>query len=77
MEQKVNVLVVDDEQIVLDSIRRLVRNETYSSFPLFGCRSVGNNETNRIDFVLTDLMMPGIDGLEFMQMLKCDYPRCV
>lgn len=76
MDRKINILVVDDEQIVLDSIRKLVRRE---NFQVFTAPSVDEafrimTET-KIEIILTDLMMPDIDGLEFMAMVKKDHPH--
>lgn len=76
MDRKVNILVVDDEQIVLDSIKKLVRKENYE---VFGALSVGAGQNmiaqNQIDIILTDLMMPEIDGLEFMGIVKKSHPK--
>ncbi len=76
MSQKINILVVDDEQIILDSIRKLLRKEDYKIFTVSsvndGLEKIKNTDIN---IVLTDLMMPDIDGLEFMQMIKKDNPK--
>jgi len=73
MARKLKVLVVDDEQIVLDSVKRHLRNDNYELFfvlkvkDAFQCMKEEN-----IDIILTDLMMPEIDGLEFMKQLNED-----
>ncbi len=76
MDRKVNILVVDDEQIVLDSIKKLVRRENYD---VYGALSVPEAlkkiDAKKIDIILTDLMMPETDGLEFMEMTKKSHPR--
>lgn len=68
----INILVVDDEQIVLDSIRKHLKSET-------GCKvltAIDVNtalqllKDNEIHIVLTDLMMPEIDGMELLKMLR-------
>ncbi len=75
MDKTLNVLVVDDEQIVLDSIKKLLKKENYD---VCGVLSVGEAlekiKQTKIDIILTDLMMPEIDGLEFMRMVKDDQP---
>ena len=71
MEQRIAILVIDDEQIVLDSVKKHLRNEDYS---IHTAQSVPEAmllmARTHIDIVLTDLMMPHIDGLELMRILK-------
>ncbi|MEW5924090.1 MAG: response regulator, partial [Candidatus Zixiibacteriota bacterium] len=65
MEKGVNVLIIDDEQIVLDSIRKLLKRDNYI---VHTALSVGEAlsvmKEKAIDVILTDLMMPEVDGLE-------------
>ncbi|RKX19075.1 MAG: hypothetical protein DRP51_08030, partial [Candidatus Zixiibacteriota bacterium] len=76
MNEKINILVVDDEQIVLNSIKKLLRNDEYSVHTVFSVKdALEKMKETDIDVVLTDLMMPDVDGLEFMQMIKKDYPK--
>lgn len=73
--EQLTVLFVDDEQIVLDSARKLLRKE---SFQLETAPSATDGlallEKGGIQVVLTDLMMPGMDGMEFLQHLKQKWP---
>lgn len=72
MENKINLLVVDDEQIVLDSIKKHFRNE--GDFEVITRLSVSDGlevvDESNINIILTDLMMPEIDGLEFIKIIK-------
>lgn len=72
MEKKINILVVDDEQIVLDSIQKHLRNEV--CYQVFTASSVndalGLIDKYDINIILTDLMMPEIDGLEFLKIIQ-------
>ncbi|MFH1891560.1 MAG: response regulator [Candidatus Zixiibacteriota bacterium] len=71
MAQKIGVLVVDDEQIVLDSIQKHLRKEDYNLHcALSPEKGLQIMKSEDIDVVLTDLMMPEIDGLEFMKIVK-------
>jgi CheY-like chemotaxis protein/glycine cleavage system H lipoate-binding protein len=71
MHRKLNVLVVDDEQVVLDSVGKLLKRENLNLHlvltPMEGLERV---KSDQIDIVLTDLMMPEIDGLELMKMVQ-------
>jgi YesN/AraC family two-component response regulator len=71
MEQKNGkVLVLDDEQIVLDSITRILEAEKYE---VKTCHS-GNQalealKAGEFDILITDLKMPGMDGIQAMEAL--------
>ncbi|TAL67003.1 MAG: response regulator [Bacteroidetes bacterium] len=79
MEHIVNVLVVDDEQIILDSINKHLRNEP--EYKVMTALSVPEAytvmEKEKIHIILTDLMMPEIDGLEFMKVLREKFPEII
>ncbi len=71
MERMLNILVIDDEQIVLDSIKKHLRKENcIVHTALSAQRALTLLDTTAIDVVLTDLMMPEIDGLECMKRVK-------
>lgn len=68
-EPLINILVVDDEQIVLDSVKKHLRGQDLTIHTAASAEEglvILDRET--IDFVLTDLMMPKVDGMEFMKM---------
>jgi CheY-like chemotaxis protein/glycine cleavage system H lipoate-binding protein len=76
MERKINILVIDDEQIILDSIEKHLRKENYNvRTALSASEAKRLMEEISFDIFLTDLMMPDIDGMEFMRMVKTDQPR--
>ncbi len=75
MDNTLNILVVDDEQIVLDSIDKLLRREPYTVHTALNVNEAQAKLAKLdIHIVLTDLMMPDTDGLEFMRLIKEDKP---
>jgi FixJ family two-component response regulator len=71
MEQKNGkVLVLDDEQIVLDSITRILEGEKYE---VKACHSADQAldalKAGEYDILITDLKMPGMDGIQAMEAL--------
>lgn len=69
------VLFVDDEQIVLDSARKLLRKDDVRlEVALDAAQGLASLERGGIDIVLTDLMMPGMDGLELLKTIKERWP---
>jgi CheY-like chemotaxis protein/glycine cleavage system H lipoate-binding protein len=76
MEPKLNVMVVDDEQIVLDSAERHLRHDGYILHKaLSAIEALKAFDEGTIDIVLTDLMMPDLDGLELLRAIKTKYPH--
>ena len=76
MERQINILVVDDEQIVLDSVKKHLRKTDYNVHAASSVQSaLLMMEQMEFDLVLTDLMMPHIDGLELMKLVKSRYPK--
>lgn len=59
------VLFVDDEQNVLEGLRRMmrvVRKEWDMSFVAGGGEALGQMEAAPVDVLITDMRMPGMDG---------------
>ena len=72
-EQKgARVLVVDDEEVVHASLRRILSKKGHEVVTVFSARealdSLGGGQ--RFDIVITDLMMPGMNGIDLMQALR-------
>jgi CheY-like chemotaxis protein len=76
MNRKLNILVIDDEQIVLDSVKKHLRKENYALHTVLSApEGLKLMDDITIDIVLTDLMMPEMDGLELMQKVKERMPH--
>jgi CheY-like chemotaxis protein/glycine cleavage system H lipoate-binding protein len=75
MDPEINILVIDDEQIVLDSIKKHLGKHDYSIHAVSSAEEALSmiDETD-FDIVITDLMMPQVDGLELMQIIKSRSP---
>ncbi len=73
-----SVLFVDDEKDILSSLRRLFIDEEWECFFAQNGRDgldVLNN--NRIDLVVSDVRMPIMDGIAFLQEVKRLHPTVV
>jgi two-component system response regulator MprA len=67
----VNILVVDDEPAVRESLRRALELEGYRvELADDGEAALGLLEANQPDAVILDVLMPGIDGLEVCRRLR-------
>ncbi len=72
------ILVVDDEMIVCESCRRILEEEGYEvETALSGEEAFKKMRENPFEIVITDLKMPGIDGMEVLRTLKKEYPETI
>lgn len=79
MATDVRILVVDDEDVVLQGIKKLLKpDDTYIYHPELVNSAVDGLQrvrANRYDLIVTDLMMPGMDGLKFLERVKTVDPK--
>lgn len=65
------ILCVDDEDIVLDSFRKILVLDGYSVDTVqTGQEALGLIQTHHYDFVFTDLRMPAMDGVDVVKSVK-------
>jgi CheY-like chemotaxis protein/glycine cleavage system H lipoate-binding protein len=76
MSSDAKVLVVDDEQVVLDSVCKHLRRGGYEvRTALSGAEAMAVLESGWPQIVITDLMMPGMDGLELLARVRTSNPK--
>ncbi len=72
------ILVIDDEMIVCESCKRILEEEGYEvETALSGKEAFEKMKENTFDIVITDLKMPGIDGMEVLRTFRKDYPDAI
>jgi DNA-binding NtrC family response regulator len=73
---KGNILIIDDEEIVSASCSRLLEPEGYSvKTANKGSKGLALLKSQAFDLVLTDLMMPDMDGIEVLRNIKDTWPE--
>ncbi len=74
----VRILVVDDEMIVCESCKRILEEEGYEvETALSGKEAFDKMKVSPFDIVITDLKMPGIDGMEVLRTFRKEYPDLI
>jgi DNA-binding NtrC family response regulator len=70
------ILIVDDEEIVIRSCRRILSGEdcVCDSAPN-GLEALKKVDENEYDVIVLDIMMPGMDGIEVLQQVKERHPE--
>ncbi len=75
MEDKIYILIVDDDMIVRESMSNWLKEEGYavdtSEDGLSGLEKI---KTNNYDLAVVDIKMPGMDGIELLKLSKEIYP---
>ena len=72
------ILVVDDEIIVCESCQRILEEEGYEvEIALSGKEAFEKMKEHPLDLVITDLKMPGIDGMEVLKVVRKEYPDTI
>ncbi|WP_020585727.1 HD domain-containing phosphohydrolase [Desulfobacter curvatus] len=73
-EEKISVLVVDDEKSILKLAQRLVLQEGYNCLVASnGLEAISVMEETVVDVVITDLAMPKMGGIELTKQIKENY----
>jgi FixJ family two-component response regulator len=76
MERKPGILVVDDEQIVQESVKRILEEKGFLVDAAYRAdQALQQLKQKTYDLVLTDLMMPGKDGMDVIKSVAGQYPE--
>lgn len=72
------LLLVDDEQNIVSSLRRLLRRDGYTILTAAsGREGLEVLASNPVDVILSDQRMPGMTGVEFLRKAKDMHPESV
>ena len=75
-KRKARVLAIDDEPAMTEWLKTVIENEGYEvRTALIGTRGEELFKQWRPDVVVTDLMLPDLDGIELLQTLQGDRRR--
>ena len=75
LNDKPKVLLVDDEESILNSLRRLLRGQPYELLlASSGAQALEIMEQQSIDLVMTDARMPNMDGATLLARIHQLYP---
>jgi two-component system phosphate regulon sensor histidine kinase PhoR len=75
MDEKMKVLVVDDEEGMREGIRRVLQKRGFDvDTASDGSAAIGLLDKSRYDLAFIDLKMPGIDGFEVTEYVNDNFP---
>jgi DNA-binding NtrC family response regulator len=71
-----NLLVVDDEEVIREGMRRILSAEGFNvDTSASGRTAIEKIQERDFDVVITDLKMPGMDGIEVLKAIKILQPE--
>lgn len=69
--RRINLLIVDDEQELLDSLSRVLDRRGFEvETAADGFRALEILQERQIDVAILDIKMPGIDGIELQERMR-------
>jgi putative nucleotidyltransferase with HDIG domain len=74
------VLFVDDDSSVLMGLKRMLhsmRREWKMAFAASASEALKYLAENQVDAIVTDIRMPGMDGVELLKKVRDDYPSAL
>jgi len=78
MSEQPKILVIDDEQVILDSARRILTAEGFPVATAIDAESALQIlKTDPQDIAICDLMLPGLSGFEFLEAVQQHDPSLV
>jgi CheY-like chemotaxis protein len=81
VSERIRILLVDDEQLILKSLRRLLSRGPFDvAVASSGPEALAYLEQNTVDVIVSDYKMPGMTGIEFLREAAPRWPdvrRCM
>ena len=72
------ILLVDDEDNILSSLRRLLEEEDYGVITAnSGAKGLQILDENPVDLIISDMRMPNMDGATFLQQVAQHWPESI
>lgn len=77
MGQLTKILIVDDETRIADTLALIFRHEGYAVDVAYNAEAaLSCMAANPPSLVVTDVVMPGLDGIELAKIIRTSYPDC-
>jgi len=74
---RLSVLIVDDERVIADTLSAIFRSNGYSVLTAYnGTSGLALAESAVPDLLITDVMMPGMNGVDLAIMVRHAVPAC-
>ncbi len=76
MKNTITVLVVDDELMMRKLVEKILTRDGYQVLQAEdGAEALKLLEQKRVEIVISDIKMPGVNGFELLKLVKERYPK--
>jgi CheY-like chemotaxis protein len=70
-----SILLIDDEVDVRDSMAKVLGREGYDVITVDNADAgLATLKTQNVDLLISDIIMPGMDGVQAIKQIRADYP---
>lgn len=78
MEEKIKILLVDDEENVKNALKRVLKREGYEVYSAAGgAEALAQLKNISPDVIISDFLMPEMNGIEFLNRVRELLPEVV
>ena len=78
MNEKWKILFVDDEESILNSLKRLLRNEGYEIYTFFNpLEALEFLKKERVHLIISDQRMPLMSGAQLLEKVRRNFPETI
>ena len=75
MKKNISIMVVDDEAGICRNVEKVLTKNNYQVTCVTSAReALGKMAASQFDLVISDIVMPGMNGLEFLKSFKAQWP---
>lgn len=75
MKQSISILVVDDELMMRKLVEKILSRDGFQvTLASEGNEALAILAQKKVDIVISDIKMPGLNGFELLQAVKKEYP---
>ena len=75
IKRKPTVLIVDDEHLIADTLAEILSDKGYEASAVYNPRqAIEQMRDLRPDIVITDVLMPGMNGIELAKIVRATCP---
>ena len=72
------ILIVDDEEMIIEILVEMINSNSFLNKPIIDTASDGQKalpliESNKYDLIITDFMMPNLNGFKLIESVRTKY----